>query len=119
MDVEPLSPLQLALSAISLIRHADTESYILGKSGVKSALGNIRVEFQKTNTGGIGITIAGFCTVLWNETESLRALLVDTVLLLGVLYGMLLRLLDELADDDTGIGMLMELSKSKLFRSFV
>lgn len=98
------------------MRYAETESYIVGNSRVESAFGNVEVESWGTDTGRLGIITAGFCIALRDETESLRALLVDTVLLLGVLHGMLLRLLDESVNDDTGTGMLLGMSESNLFK---
>lgn len=89
---------------------------MVGNSGVESAFGNVEVESWGTDIGGLGIITAGFCIALRDETESLRALLVDTVLLLGVLHGMLLRLLDESVNDDTGTGMLLGMSESNLFK---
>lgn len=70
-----------------------------------------------TDTDGTGATATGFCVAQRNETEFLRVLLVDMVLPLEVLYNMLLRLLDELAD--MGTGTLMESSKSNLSKLFV
>lgn len=98
------------------MRHAETESYIVGNGRVESAFSNIGVEFQETDTGRSGITTASFYAVLQDETEFLQALLVDIVLLLEVLHGMLLRLLDESADDDISTGILLEMSKSNLFK---
>lgn len=101
------------------MRHAETESYILSKGGVESALGNIRVESREIDTGDTndaGAIVPGFCAAQQNEAEFLRALLVDIVLPLEVLYDILLRLLDESADagTDTNIGTLAELSKLNL-----
>lgn len=46
------------------MRHAETESYILGKGRVESALGSVGVESRETDTGdmtGTSATATGFC----------------------------------------------------------
>lgn len=89
--------------------HIETGSYILVKDGVKSTLGNVGVESHKNDTSDMNATIAGFCVVQQDGTESLRALLVGMVLPLEVLYDMLLRLLNELVD--IGIGIVSQLAQ--------
>lgn len=75
----------------------------------------MEVESRETDTSGTGATEAGFCVVQWDEIESLQALLVDIVYPLEVLYDTLLRLLNELADVNTGtLGDLSESNLSKL-----
>lgn len=53
----------LALSAILLIWHTNTESYIFGKSRVKSTLGNMGVESRETDICDMSITTASFYVV--------------------------------------------------------
>lgn len=89
------------------MRHANTESYILSKGRVESALGNVGVESRGTDT------VIGFCAAR-DEAGFLQVPLVGVVLPLEALYDMLLSLLVELADTGTDIGTDTLLSKSNL-----